>query len=119
MVLHVHVLYLLWLCAAVHVLCDAGDLVKVREGHGLELGVDEDAVDLDLEGGAPAHHALDVGAGNLLPDLGRQLLVARAVASSAAVLYPHFHHRGLLVVAVVPDLRATALKSSCSSDCVR
>ena len=64
-------------------------LLEVGEGHGLELGVNLDVVDGDLEGGPAADEPLDLRIGDLGGDGLGELPIARAVASSAAVLDLH------------------------------
>lgn len=77
-----------------HLLDDPDDILKLGEGHGLQLGEDELPVDGDLEGRPPADHPLQLGARNLAPDHFGQVPIARLVTSSAAVLHRHGHGHG-------------------------
>lgn len=47
-----------------HLLHDADDFVKVRKGHGFQLGVDLVVVDLDFERGSASNATLYTRTGN-------------------------------------------------------
>ncbi len=44
--------------ARLHLLADLDHILELGEDKVLQLGVDEDAADLNLEGGTATHHAL-------------------------------------------------------------
>ena len=66
--------------ARVHLGADLHHLLKVWEGHGLELGVDDDVVDFDLEGRPSADQALDLRIGNRCRDGIDKFAIAPSVA---------------------------------------
>ena len=82
------------LCTLAGLLGDLDDLLKVREGPGLELGVHQDVVDLDLKRPGPADLAVDLGVRQPGSQAVGQVPVPGPVASSAAVLDEHLHGHG-------------------------
>ena len=66
------------------------NFLEIGKAHGLELGVDDDAVDGDLEGGSPSDLADDFRLRNLLHDTVAKIHKAGTVTSGTAVFNVDF-----------------------------